>query len=214
MSLELLEDYYSFFYIEGSSSGSSANGLLMTTRATSIIGLQRRRNLFDEEYIENGCQPIVYDKDNDNDMLEPDVHAGDDDVLYPSYPRGTAVDDTIGTYSTNYAAAAVAFIGAIILYVVLLRQKKKRQRQQQDSTTTSCATATATTMMMICYSLIWYLILFGISYGLAGINHQVVTNDYEGFDTNNFYLSRLSYCCALLSSIGFIVTILNLKQLL
>ena len=180
--LELLEDYS--FFIEGSSGG---------TVGTSTAIRNRRRYLFDEEYIENGCQPIVYEDD-----------VGDDDVLYPPYPRGTAVDDTIGTYSTNYAAAAIAFVGAIILWMVL--NKKKRQNNDNGGTTT--------TMMMIYYSLIWYLILFGISYTLAGINHQVVTNDYEGFDTSNFYLSRLSYCCALLSAIGFIITILNLKQLL
>ena len=73
--------------------------------------LSHHRSLFDEGFIKNGCQPPVGDTDDDYDK---------------PYPRGTAVDDTIGTYSTNYGAAGVALVGAFALIWKLKMQKKAK----------------------------------------------------------------------------------------
>lgn len=111
--------------------------------------VSRSRLLFDEEYIDGGC--------------------------LGAFPEGTNVDDTVGTWSTNYAIGALDLLGVLLIYRQLLAVAGMSEEAKSRR-----------------LALISHLLLHGVCFVLAAVGHQVITNTET--QENGYWISAVAYC--------------------
>lgn len=152
-----------------SSSSSSSSSFTLDNGETLYQGQktehgkqgQRHRVLYDTKWLENGCQPME------------------------DYDELTNIDDTVGTFITDYTLGVLAVLVAYYLHRSSNAKKKKKiqlqehpeQRQQQDQEESSSSPSTTnatrnTTLSLTSTYRIHYFLLSGIAFILGGFGHQ------------------------------------------
>jgi hypothetical protein len=194
---------------------------------------RRHRHLFDQEFLERDC------------ATQKNTNSDDDGVMtIASYPPGTAVDDRLGTYLTNYLVAGVALVGAMLVFrqIVTIRRRRRRhppipipipctlgnhlvppKEDEEEETSTTATTKEKYDCEAHYYyyyyyciqrrrGIVWYLLWFAISYGVAGVGHQFRTNSEPGpghFDADFAWTERIAYAANLLSIPGLILGLVS-----
>jgi hypothetical protein len=152
------------------------------------------RHLWDEGFLEQDCGT------NDGAM---------------TYPPGTAIDNQLGTYLTNYIVTGLALVGAIFVYrqvVTIRRRRPPIPFTSGDHPVPNEGSTSTTNYAFFCIqrrqAIIWFLLWFALSYGAAGFGHQFRTNEEPGqghFDSDFAWTARISYASTILSFPGLIM---------
>ena len=111
------------------------NNLLMALRKPLHQQLIHPRELYDADYVAENCPPSEYDSD-------------------------TQLDNTVGTWATNYVILGVGLLGCLL---ILVRMRLQQQKQQPDADNNNHKRK------------VWIALYFGgtgLAYGIGGFGHQ------------------------------------------
>ena len=135
------------------------------TEITSIQTHHNLRELYNTTFISDGCHP--------SDQYNPN----------------TALDDTIGTYLTNYIIGIVGCLGVIVTYW----RFNKHDNNKHD---TSSAVVSSYHVKHH-YYLMGYYALSSMGYSLAGVGHQLYNTINDNPRGHDAVFATLLFCVAL-----------------
>jgi len=136
------------------------------------------RELYNTTFVSNGCHP--------SDQYDPN----------------TALDDTIGTYLTNYAIGIVGCLGVVVTYWRFI----KHDNNKHDASSSAVVSSYHVNHY---YYLMGYFAWSSVGYSLAGVGHQLYTTvddnplgHYAVFATSLFCVALGVVCAQLELIIG------------